>query len=207
MWNHAANMREAFAKEGIRWPTLTSQQLSDVLVYLRNLRETQHVDTRIETEGGPGGEVLFRTKGCAGCHTAKLELRPRLTGKTLTDIAVDMWNHVPKMAQPPPKLNRDEMRQIVGYLWAEQLLTQDGNSVHGRQVFTEKGCATCHNDPSSGAPRLAGRQGTFSAISMVSTLWLHGPQMLKQMKAKGIAWPRFTANQMSDLISYLNSGG
>jgi mono/diheme cytochrome c family protein len=205
MWNHAANMRDAFAKEGIRWPELTSQELSDILVYVRNLRETQHVDTRMETVGGPGGEALFQSKGCAGCHTAKLELRPRLTGKTLTDIAVDMWNDVPKMAQPPPKLDRDEMRQIVSYLWAEQLLTQNGNSAHGKQIFTEKSCASCHNDPSSGAPSLAGRKGTFSAVSMVSALWLHGPQMLEQMKAKGIAWPRFTANQMSDLIAYLNS--
>jgi mono/diheme cytochrome c family protein len=206
MWNHAANMREAFAKQGIRWPELSSQELSDILVYVRNLRETQRVVTRMETTSGDGGEALFGSKGCAGCHKAKLELRPRLRGKTLTDIAVDMWNHAPKMAQPPPKLERDEMRQIVSYLWAEQLLAQSGNAVHGKQVFSEKSCATCHNDPASGAPSLAGRKGAFSAVSMVSTLWRHGPQMLGRMKEKSISWPRMTANQMSDLIAYLNSG-
>ena len=40
---------------------------------------------------------------------------------------------------------------------------------------------------------------------MVSALWDHGPQMLEMMKQKNLAWPRFTAPQMSDLIAYLNS--
>ena len=205
MWNHAANMKEAFAKQGIRWPALTSQDLSDILVYVRNLRETRRVASRLETAGAQGGEALFQSKGCAGCHTAKLELRPRLRGKTLTDIAADMWNHAPKMAQPPPKLEPDDMRRIVSYLWAEQLLTPSGNSARGKHVFSAKNCAACHNDPASGAPSLAGRKAAFSAVSMVATLWRHGPQMLARMKEKDIRWPRFTAEQMSDLIAYLNA--
>ena len=206
MWNHAANMREEFAKKRLRWPELTSQELADILVYVRNLRETRHVAAHLETAGAAGGEALFQSKGCPGCHTGKLELRPRLRGKTLTDIAVDMWNHAPKMAQPPPKLERDDMRRIVSYLWAEQLLTQSGNVAHGKQVFAAKNCAACHNDPSSGAPSLTGRKAAFSSVSMVATLWRHGPQMLERMKEKRIAWPRFTANQMSDLIAYLDAG-
>ena len=200
-------MRQEFAKQRIRWPDLTSRDLSDILVYVRNLRETQHVAGRLETAGAEGGDALFQSKGCAGCHIGKLELRPRLRGKTLTDIAVDMWNHAPKMAQPPPKLERDDMRRIVSYLWAEQLLTQSGNPAHGKQVFSGKNCAACHNDPASGAPSLSGRKAAFSAVSMVATLWRHGPQMLERMKEKNIAWPRFTADQMSDLIAYLNSEG
>jgi mono/diheme cytochrome c family protein len=187
-------------------PNLTSQELSDILVYVRNLRETQHVPARLETAGAEGGEALFQSKGCAGCHVGKLDLRPRLRGKTLSDIAVDMWNHAPKMAQPAPKLERDDMRRIVSYLWAEQLLTQSGNSAHGKQVFAGKNCASCHNDPSSGAPNLSGRKAGFSAVSMVATLWRHGPQMLERMKEKNIAWPRFTVEQMSDLIAYVNAG-
>jgi hypothetical protein len=31
--------------------------------------------------------------------------------------------------------------------------------------------------------------------------------MLKDMDAKKLPWPKFTARQMSDLISYLNAGG
>jgi hypothetical protein len=40
---------------------------------------------------------------------------------------------------------------------------------------------------------------------MVAALWDHGPQMLESMTAKTIAWPRFTAQEMSDVIAYLNS--
>src|SRR5437867_7576439 len=37
MWNHAANMRQAFADQKLAWPEITGQDLSDMLVYLRNL--------------------------------------------------------------------------------------------------------------------------------------------------------------------------
>ncbi len=40
---------------------------------------------------------------------------------------------------------------------------------------------------------------------MVTALWSHGPQVLEPMKARGIAWPRFEAVQMSNLIAFLNS--
>ncbi len=40
--------------------------------------------------------------------------------QTLTDIAADMWNHLPKMKQPPPALALEEMREILSYIWAPQ---------------------------------------------------------------------------------------
>src|SRR3954452_8141230 len=41
MWNHGPAMKEALAKKGIARPTLTPQELTDVLVYLQNLPETK----------------------------------------------------------------------------------------------------------------------------------------------------------------------
>ncbi len=40
---------------------------------------------------------------------------------------------------------------------------------------------------------------------MISALWHHGPRMLAQMRAKGIAWQHFDAQEMSNLIAYLDS--
>jgi cytochrome c1 len=40
---------------------------------------------------------------------------------------------------------------------------------------------------------------------MVAALWDHGPQMLASMNARKLAWPRFTAQEMSDVVAYLNS--
>jgi mono/diheme cytochrome c family protein len=204
MWNHGATMREEFAKRNLKWPELTSQDLTDLLVYLRNLPELRNTATRVEISAGAEGEALFRSKGCEGCHTGKLTLAGRLKGKTLTDIAAAMWNHQPRMAATSAQLTIEEMREITSYLWAAQFFEDAGDSAAGRRVFTGKRCAVCHEDAASGAPKLAGR--TFSGVTMVSALWHHGPQMLDQMKAKSIAWPRFEGAQMSNLIAFLNSG-
>jgi mono/diheme cytochrome c family protein len=116
-----------------------------------------------------------------------------------------MWDHQPNMKQPPPTLSPDEMREIIGYVWARQYFTGGGSADRGKKVFSEKSCATCHNDPSSGAPKLAKGKDAHSDITMVAALWQHGPRMLELMGQKKLAWPRFTAEQMSDLIAYLNS--
>src|SRR5262249_32936943 len=36
MWNHSAGMTREAEKRGVHWPTLTVQQLVDVMVYLQN---------------------------------------------------------------------------------------------------------------------------------------------------------------------------
>ena len=45
-----------------------------------------------------GGERLFEAKGCANCHRGRTGAGEPLHNMTLTDIAVDMWNHAPRMA-------------------------------------------------------------------------------------------------------------
>jgi mono/diheme cytochrome c family protein len=205
MWNHAATMRQEFAQRKLAWPELTSQDLADILVYVRNLPGARAAPARFELGAGERGQSLFVSKGCEGCHTGKLALAPRLRGRTLTDIAVDMWNHAPRMAAAAPSLGIEEMHDVTSYLWAEQFFADGGNADAGRRVFAGKRCATCHEDPSSGAPRLTGVQRSLSCTTMVSVLWHHGPQMMEQMKNKGITWPRFDSAEMSNLIAYLNS--
>ena len=205
MWNHAATMREEFARQKLPWAELTSQELTDMLVYLRNLPAQRNVPAIFQITSGASGAALFQSKGCAACHMGKLELAPRLKGKTLTDIAVAMWNHEPRMAPNPPRIDVEEMRELVSYLWAGQFFKDSGNPAAGERVFTSKHCATCHNDASSGAPTLTGTGQSFTGTTMVSALWHHGPRMLDQMQGKGIAWPHFDAQEMSNLIAYLDS--
>ena len=207
MWAHSANMRQAFAERNISWPDLTGQDVSDILIYVRNLPATRSKPVALTTTAtAGGGESLFQSKGCAGCHTGKLALAPRLHGRTLSDIAAAMWSHAPKMGANPPALNTSEMSQIVTWLWTEQVLGATGNPRQGKNVFASKGCVACHGAAGSDAPNLAGHKGSFSPVSMVSALWQHGPQMLGRMQQKGLAWPRFTTPQMADLIAYIDSG-
>jgi len=203
MWNHGAKMREEFAKKKFAWQKITAQELTDMLVYLQNLPETRKLATNFSFPPSDSGEKLFESKGCAGCHTGKLALENRLHNQTLTEIAVDMWNHQPSMKNPPPTLAPEEMRQIISYIWARQYFVGSGNADRGKKVFAEKNCASCHD--SGAAPKLARGKDGHSQITMVSALWGHGPQMLEQMTAKKLAWPQISAPQMSDLIAYLNS--
>lgn len=91
MWNHASRMQQEFAARGISWPTLTGQELADILVYLRHLPLT-HASASFQTSSAKPGEELFESNGCVKCHTGALDLRGRLQGKTLTDITAAMWS-------------------------------------------------------------------------------------------------------------------
>jgi mono/diheme cytochrome c family protein len=204
MWDHAGQMREAFAKRNIAWVQLSGQELADILVYLRNLPEAKNVSVNFQLSASDGGAALFQSKGCVSCHTGKLAMENLLRNQALTDIAASMWNHEPQMKQPVA-LSQAEMRQILGYVWTRQYFRGEGSASRGRRVFEEKHCAGCHGDRSSGAPSLARGKGAYSDVTMVSALWGHGPRMQATMEQKRIAWPSFTAQQMTDLIAYLNS--
>jgi mono/diheme cytochrome c family protein len=206
MWNHSGRMHEAFARRHISWQELTTQELTDMLVYLRTLPETQHLASRFAYTSGQGGEAIFQSKGCIKCHTGKLSLDDRLHNLTLTDIAVDMWNHAPRMIQPPPSLTEDEMQQLLSYLWMRQFIYPAASEAHGKQVFTQKHCADCHTSGQHGAPPLPGQARKFSEVTIISALWRHGPEMLVRMRQAKIAWPRFNSpQQVADLLAYLNS--
>ena len=91
---------------------------------------------------------------------------------------------------------------------ARQFFEDAGDRGRGRHVFTEKHCSVCHREGSAAAaPNLTPPRDSFSAASMVAALWRHGLNMLAQMRAKKLAWPRFERTEMADLIAYLNSPG
>ncbi len=216
MWNHAAGMRQVMARRRISWPRLTSQELTDLVVYVQSLPENRGRPGAFALASRPvEGEDLFKSRGCANCHTGSLSLERRLSNGTLTGFAVAMWNHAPLMwkygdrtGQAPPRLDQDDMRRMISYLWYTRLYAEPGDSTRGRRVFVKKQCAACHNNPSSGAPDLksvlASRNEPLRPFSIVAVLWQHGPAMLNRMRQSNIAWPRFSKSEMIDLIAYLN---
>jgi cytochrome c2 len=205
MWNHSSRMQDAFRRRNIVWQQFTTEELNDMLVWLRSLQETQALTSRFYNTSDRNGENIFEAKGCKNCHVGNLALEDRLHNMTLTEIAVDMWNHAPRMVKPTPSLSQDEMRQLLSFLWMRQFVYPTGSASKGRRVFIERKCATCHNGGSHGARQLPGQAQHYSEVTIISALWSHGPQMLSRMKEASIGWPRFrNAQELSDLLAYLN---
>jgi mono/diheme cytochrome c family protein len=205
MWDHADLMKTAMANRKIQWPQLTTQDFSDLLVYLRNLPETRNAPREFEMPAAAAGEQLFEKKGCTNCHTGGLALERLLGDSTLIDVAADLWNHSPEMQQPHPRLSLVEMREVLSYVWAKQFFGSTGDAGKGKKTFEAKKCAACHDNASSGAPALAKPAEAYSAVSMVEVLWRHGPAMERKMHDMHIGWPQLSQSDMANLIAYLNS--
>jgi mono/diheme cytochrome c family protein len=210
MWNHAPRMLAAAGTKHISWPSLSGQDLADLLVYLRNLPGTRQSPPSFQTSAGTTGEALFQSKGCAGCHQSGTTLGRKIRGHTLTEIAAEMWDHAPRMSAAmktaPPQFDTGEMRELLSYLWARQFFEDSGEPARGKRVFAGKHCNSCHGVASSGAPDLTSGARSYTGATMVSALWRHGPRMLEQMQSKNIAWPHFETREMSDLMAYLSAG-
>ena len=209
MWNHRVEMLAANAKQGAAAPRISAQELTDMLVYLRNLPGSRGKAGVLRIEPAGNGEAVFQSAGCEKCHKSLENLAQSVQGQTLTEIAAEMWNHAPRMAAagaPSTALGAGQMRDLVSAVWATKFFSSSGHAASGDRVFAAKNCAVCHHDASGGAPPLPIGGREFSGASMVSVLWRHGPRMLDLMKSKGLQWPRFEGSQMADLIAYLNSG-
>ena len=214
MWNHFPQMDAAMTRRKLKWTPLTSQELTDILVYVQALPETRGMAREFALAAAGRGEALFTEKGCQGCHQGSLDLNKRRLTGTVTDFAVAMWNHAPAMravgkrfGKPFPVLEADEMRDLMSYLWDRQIYGERGNAARGGRVFEKKQCLSCHAAGGTGPDLKARAAGPLMAFSMVSVLWRHGPAMLEGMKSKQTPWPLFNETEMLDLVAYLSALG
>jgi len=203
MWNHSGQMAKAFAEHKRRWVKLSGQDISDLTVYLQHLPGAPTTTVNLYLPDPAIGKDLFEGV-CRRCHQGSLRLDNRLENKTLTDVAADMWDHAPRMVTAPT-VGSEEMRKIVAYVWLNQFLTTMGSPARGEKVFTAKHCASCHMDPSSGAPKLARGEQTYTPITMISVLWTHGPAMREKMREKGFSWPNLSPDDIDGLVAYLSA--
>ena len=204
MWNHSAEMRRALDEGAVASPRLSSQELTDLLAYLREQRS----ETGPAREFSPGppdeGAAIFRQKGCVPCHMGSHSLEARPTRHTLTDLTAAMWNHPFRVPSQPAVLSYEDMRDLVGYVMSMQFFEERGDIEQGRKVFQRKHCAQCHDDPSSGAPPRSAMAGRMTSFGIMAALFRHGPSMLKAMRRRNLSWPRFDALDMADLSAYLH---
>ena len=219
MWKHALEMKERMTAMGIAWPQFKGEDLNNIVAYIRS-RTAGEAKEYIAPGSAARGEKLFQTRGCDRCHfmgqtngvgpdLLKIELADSLSG-----IATRMWNHAPRMQQEMRKRNLDgidlsaqDMADIITYLLTRRYFLSEGDPDAGRQVFLTKQCVMCHAIRDWGGhvgPNLGPIEGNASPILMAHVMWRYGPAMLSQMAERGIRWPHFQGQEMTDLIAFLN---
>jgi mono/diheme cytochrome c family protein len=167
------------------------------------------------------GARVFGAKGCNRCHSINglggkvgPDLARIARPHSFFDLAADMWNHlgkmVPRMQQlgiPPPRLDDREVGDLVGFLYTLNYFDRPGDAAAGRKLFREKRCILCHQARGTGGvvgPDLDSLQQFASPIFIASAMWNHAPRMAEVMKEKGIERPRFTGQELRDLIAFLS---
>ena len=111
-WRHAEGMRAALASRRIETPTLTSQEMAHVIVYLFSAAYA-------DEPGSPRrGAEIFKEKGCALCHQGGAgpsldHYRGRATPSTLAQA---LWMHGPTMLERMRDLVTTENQGVTGLL-------------------------------------------------------------------------------------------
>ena len=169
------------------------------------------------------GMQTFTEKGCMKCHSVLGE-----GGRTAPDLGrapaghlsaaelvAAMWNHAPAMWQrmrleklQPPKFGEAEMTDLFAFLYSVRSLDEPGDASRGRVLLSEKKCLECHKVSGQGrgaAPELERWASSRNPVSWIQAMWNHGPAMQVTMAQRGLEWPRFSGNDMADLIACIRT--
>jgi cytochrome c2 len=217
-WNHTPRMIDEGNERGYPWPTLERAEMADLLSYLYYLR-------LFDEPGNPArGADTYARLQCAGCHT--LGGRGGRLGRPLdrfgvypspAPLAQAMWNAGPLMQReqlrltgPIPQFTGHEMADLQAYIRAEGRrpgrevkLQPLPNPVRGAAVYRSKSCGACHGQASGRAPDITRSALSKTASEIAGLLWNHSYAMGTEMAARGVPFPRFEGNELSDLIAYL----
>jgi cytochrome c len=225
IWNHGPVMIAHMVKLGLKWPEFKGTEMMDLLEFIK-LNAKGSRETAFITPGNPReGKQVFVSKGCIKCHAIKgeggkeaedLGKRAKVFYKSLTQIASSMWNKGPavlgKMGQTQigiPKFTPKEMADLIAFLYFLHFIDEPGNPINGRKVFSEFGCSKCHGlNGKTGelmTLSLSKYQKARSSMDIVAGMWNHSAEIEKAMNGKGISWPRFKKEALTDLLEFIRT--
>ena len=168
------------------------------------------------------GAQIFGAKGCVRCHSINGlggRIGPDLAQipqrRSFYELAAAMWNHIGPMAKrmreegiERPQLDAQQVGDLIAFLYTLDYFDPPGDVEVGKRLFTEKSCVRCHQVQGYGGvigPNLDFVSQYGSPIMVAAAMWDHGPAMSEAMRSRGIERPTFTASELIDLMSYLES--
>ncbi len=187
-----------------------------VMLFFLNLAICISQDTQWQ------GREVFNKKGCINCHaiagkggTRGPDLAKDKFYGTYLELAALMWSHFPRMSDEMmksnsqlPKFTTSEMSQLVAYLAFMRYKGEDGNSRRGMKFLRSKNCIACHKFGGEGGtigPDITAGQNYLSPLSLVESMWNHGPNMFDIFKKNNVERPMFADDEIVDLASAIRS--
>ena len=225
MWNHGPAMAEAMQDRAIARPTFSGSELLDLITYLKATGPEGAEGPLYILHGRPEqGRRLFAERRCIECHSAAgqggkvgPDLAQRALHRSITQFAEAMWNKAPAMMSAMkirgiavPRLQAEEMADIVAYLYSVQYFAGPGDAGNGRELAAAKGCLACHSAEGRGnkaAVDLAQVKGLESPAAVISALWNHSFITERRVEGQKALWLELRPEQVANLIAFLQTLG
>jgi cytochrome c551/c552 len=224
IWRYGIKMSAVMSVLGIERPEFTGSEIVDLFAYLREISAYRTDVFTYLTPGKPTvGKRLFEEKDCVKCHKIGNN-KGKAVGPDLprvdfhvgvTQIAGRMWKHGPKiwakmeeMGIKIPLFEKNELADLVAYLYFLNFIEQSGDFEAGKALFTRKGCVKCHSIRGQGGnvgPDLAQLDETENFIKITAAMWNHNQKMRILMDKVDVPMPRFDEKEMRDLFFYLST--
>jgi mono/diheme cytochrome c family protein len=223
MWNHIPRMADQMQQLDIPRPHLSPQETGNLIAFLYTLN---YFDPGGNAEAG---RQLFVAKKCAVCHQVGNVggvVGPPLDALEQSGspifVAAAMWNHGFAMTEKMrakgierPTFKGSELLDLIAYLKSAApapaegpIYVLPGRVEAGRLLFSEKHCIECHSVKGQGGqvePDLARRELQVGLTQFAAAMWNKIPAMMEAMQARQIPIPTLQAQEMADLIAYLQS--
>jgi len=223
MWNHVASVEKDLERLHMPWPHFEGREMNDLLAYVRANCCGQRRETELLPASPERGRKLFQSKSCIVCHSIQgtggrggPELGPdRERSLTIVQLAGLAWNHSPATWRSPdgrpiarPTFQGQDIADLVAFLASLSYLDPAGSPSRGQMLFAERGCSYCHGDRAQGTqagPAVRSRGRSFTAITLATALWQHGPNMYRRSLELGRPWPTLNESDVADVVVFVNS--
>jgi mono/diheme cytochrome c family protein len=222
MWNHAQSMIGPIMGEFGKWPEFSGSEMNNLIAFASagsTVAGARKPELHANSERG---WRVFQ-KSCIECHSVRGQggaVGPALGPEkdlplSAAQFSSLMWNHAPAMLRQVrdknaalPTLQGDEIADLLAFLASLRYFEPTGSPLLGERLFTQRGCAQCHGAQAEGTRHAGGlkvRGTPYTAVSLATGLWAHGPKMQARAEELNLAWPVLQPADIGELISFLNT--